>query len=327
LAPLGFTEGPGQALSIGTVWEGAGFAHAATIGLTFSAVGFFFALFVGVPIVNWGIRNGYGRLAPKNISKDLLVGILPKTKPSISAGNLRTHSGNIDTMAFQAAMVGLVYILSYGLVKLLGLFLPADFVKMGWGLFFFVGMVVAMFVRWCLSRVGYAHLIDRGVQRRITGWAVDFLIVATVMAIQLIVVWQYILPIMIISLLCGISTTAVVLYLGSRIDDYNLERTVAIYGTCTGTVSSGLLLLRIVDPEFESPVAMEIGLMNVVAAPIILGSILLVNAPLWWHWGIGLTTCVFGIILIVCLALIKVLGFWGTSRFVKSTTSPIQEGE
>ena len=58
-APLGFTEGPGQALSIGKVWEGFGFAHAATIGLTFAAIGFFFAFFVGVPLVNWGIRKGY----------------------------------------------------------------------------------------------------------------------------------------------------------------------------------------------------------------------------------------------------------------------------
>jgi ESS family glutamate:Na+ symporter len=119
----------------------------------------------------------------------------------------------------------------------------------------------------------------------------------------------------------------VVLYLGSRIGDYNLERTVAIYGTCTGTVSTGLLLLRIVDPEFETPVAMEIGIMNVVAAPIILGSILLVNAPLWWHWSVGMTTLVFAVILVVCLALIKLLGFWGKSRYVNSATNSVLEGE
>ena len=32
LAPLGFEEGPGQALSVGKVWEGFGFAQAATLG-------------------------------------------------------------------------------------------------------------------------------------------------------------------------------------------------------------------------------------------------------------------------------------------------------
>ncbi len=318
LAPLGFTEGPGQALSIGKVWEGAGFAHAATIGLVFSAIGFFFAFIVGVPVVNWGIRKGYGSLAPKKMPHDLLVGIRPKGKQSPSAGNLRTHSSNIDALAFQAALVGVVYVLTYGIVKLLGSVLPPDVAKMVWGFFFFLGMVIALIVRWGLGRVGVAHLIDAGMQRRITGWAVDFLIVATVMAIQLVIIWKYIMPILVISLLCGIFTTVVVIYLGSRIDTYNLERTVAIYGTCTGTVSSGLLLLRIVDPEFETPVAMEVGLMNIIVAPIILGLMVLVNAPLWWQWGIGLTLCFFVIILLSCLGLIKLLGFWGKSRFMNS---------
>ena len=44
LAPLGFEEGPGQALSVGKVWEGFGFAQAATLGLTFAAIGYFFVL-------------------------------------------------------------------------------------------------------------------------------------------------------------------------------------------------------------------------------------------------------------------------------------------
>ena len=54
LVPLGFEEGPGQALSVGKVWEGFGFTQAATIGLTFAAIGYLFAFFVGVPIVNRG---------------------------------------------------------------------------------------------------------------------------------------------------------------------------------------------------------------------------------------------------------------------------------
>ncbi|MGD9241340.1 MAG: hypothetical protein PVG69_15015 [Desulfobacterales bacterium] len=58
LGPLGFEEGPGQALSVGKVWEGFGFAQAATLGLTFAAIGSFFAFFVGVPLVNRGIRKG-----------------------------------------------------------------------------------------------------------------------------------------------------------------------------------------------------------------------------------------------------------------------------
>ena len=58
LVPMGFEEGPGQALSFGKVWEGVGFEHGATIGLTFAAVGFLFSFFVGVPLASWGLRKG-----------------------------------------------------------------------------------------------------------------------------------------------------------------------------------------------------------------------------------------------------------------------------
>jgi hypothetical protein len=54
---------------------------------------------------------------------------------------------------------------------------------------------------------------------------------------------------------------------------------------------------------------------------------LLVNAPLWWQWSIGLTTFVFAVILVACLALIKLLGYWGKSRYLNSETDSGLEGE
>ena len=315
LVPLGFTEGPGQALSIGKVWEGVGFEHGATLGMTFAAIGFLFAFFVGVPLVNWGIRKGYAKHGTESLPQDLLVGIIPKSQQKESAGELTMHSGNIDTLAFQAALIGLVYVLTYGFIIQFGKILPPDAASILWGFFFFFGMLIALILRILMGRLGVDHLIDPGVQRRITGWAVDFLIVSTVMAIQLVVVRRYILPIAVISLVTGILTTAVVVYLGRRIGSYNLERTAAIYGTVTGTVPSGLLLLRIVDPDFRSPVTMDIALMNVVVAPVIAGLMVLVNAPVWWDWSVGLTVLVFAVVMFLALIAIRVLKLWGEPKF------------
>ncbi len=128
LAPLGFEEGPGQALSIGKVWQGLGFEHATTIGLTFAAMGFFFSFFVGVPLVNWGIRKGLSAQGPQTLPQDFLTGIISRNKKRKSAGELPFHSSNLDSLAFHTALVGLVYVLTYGLVKYLGLIVPADWV-------------------------------------------------------------------------------------------------------------------------------------------------------------------------------------------------------
>ena len=267
LVPLGFNEGPGQALSFGKVWETLGFNHAATIGLGFAAVGYFFAFFVGVPLVNHWIRKSSSARGTGDLSRDFLVGITTRDQKRESAGELTLHSANTETLAFQAALVGLVYVLTYLFVKYFGMVLPPDAGKMLWGFFFLFGLAIG--VRWLMEKMGLEYLVDRGIQRRITGWSVDFLIVATVAAIQVLVVWTYIVPFLTISLASGVLTTLVVLFLGKRLPSYNLERTVAIYGTVTGTVSCGLLLLRIADPEFRTPVALEIAIMNVFVVPIL----------------------------------------------------------
>ena len=315
LAPLGFTEGPGQALSFGRVWETHGFAHAAGIGLTFATIGFLVAFFVGVPLVNWGIRRGLAKHTPQNLPRDFLTGLVPQHQPRESAGHLTTHSANVDSLAFQMALVGLAYLMGYFLVLGLGKILPADLAKMLWGFFFFIGMVMGLLIRTVAAKLGVAHLIDPGIQRRITGWSVDFLMVATVTAIQVVVVWQYFWPILIIATANVVLTTWAVWFLGKRINDYNLERSMAIFGTVTGTVSSGLLLLRIVDPDFKSPVALELGFMNIFSAPIVLGGALLVNAPILWGWSLGFTIGVFAAILIPCLFLIRLIKMWGPARF------------
>jgi len=316
LAPLGFEEGPGQALSIGSVWEEFGFEHAATMGLTFATIGFFFAFFVGIPIVNWGVRRGLSTYIPKELPLDFRTGIISKSQKKESAGELTTHSANVDALAFQVALIGLVYTLTYALVRSLAEVLPPDIGMTLWGVFFLGGLIVALMVRWIIEKIGAGHLIDLGLQRRISGWAVDFLIVSTLTAIQLVVVWEYIVPILAISITAGFSTTLAVLYLGSRVwPRYNLERTVVIYGTVTGVVPSGLLLLRVVDPKFQTPAALEVGFMSVFSLPFILAGITLVQGPVLWGWSVGFTIIVLVGVMVLSLALLRALGLWGAPQF------------
>ena len=314
LAPLGFEEGPGQAVAFGKVWEGLGFEHAATIGLTFAAIGYFFAFFVGVPLANWGIRKGLAVHAPKKLPRDFLTGIMPKKQLNRSAGTQTLHSANVDTLAFQAALVGLVYVLTYGLVRALGSFFAPDVASLLWGFFFFFGLIIAFVVRWLMGKAGVDYLIDSGVQRRITGWSIDFLIISTIMAIKLAIVWEYILPISTISLFCGVLTTVVLLFLGKRLWSYNFERTVVIFGTVTGTVSCGLLLLRIVDPDFKTPAMIEVALMNVIMLVPLAGLLVLVNATVWWNWSLALTLLAFVAVMVAAFVAMRVCNLMQAPR-------------
>ena len=145
-----------------------------------------------------------------------MKGIIQKDTEKEAAGKLTTHSGNIDTLAFHAALVGLVYLLTYLLILGVEKFLSEDVASSLWGFFFFFGMVIALIVKFIINRIGLGYLLDHGIQSRITGWSVDFLIISTIMAIQAVVVWEYIVPIVVIGLASGILTTLVVLYLAGE---------------------------------------------------------------------------------------------------------------
>lgn len=313
--PLGFVQGPGQALSIGKVWEGFGFSNATSIGLTFAAVGFLVAFFIGVPIVNWGIRRGLAHTTPKELPRDFIRGITTQNERREIAGEQTTHSANIDTLAFQAALIGLIYLISYRFVSFVSSLLSGGNATTVWGFFFFIGLGIALIVRWLMGKVGIAHLIDPGVQRRITGWAVDFLIVATIMAVKFPIVREYVIPIAVMSVTVTLATLWVVMFFGRRLWLYHLERTVSTFGTVTGTVSTGLLLLRIADPDFKTPVAIELGILIIFVSPIIITCMLLVSAPMTWGWSLTFTMAVFAGIMVASLLAMIVLKMVGRPRF------------
>lgn len=308
LLPLGFNEGPGQALSFGRVWETAGFADAATIGLTFAALGYFFSFFVGVPMANRGLKKKTS--AREKLPEFFSRGILPKNQTPPSAGGMTTHSANLDSLAFQFAQVGVVYLVTYLFLVFSTRILPADAAGMLWGFFFLFGLVFAVILRSLAARTPFFRLMNAPFQRRITGFSVDYLIVATGCAIELIVLQKYMMPVAMTALAGGVLTTLLVWMLGRRLSGYSLERAVAIYGVVTGTVSCGLMLLRIVDPEFKTPVARELGFMNIFAVPVVGGLTALLNAPFWWGWSTFVTCLVLAGILFVALVLLLNRKLW-----------------
>ncbi|MGB9521358.1 MAG: hypothetical protein ACPL6F_01250, partial [Anaerolineales bacterium] len=116
-------------------------------------------------------------------------------------------------------------------------------------------------------------------------------------------------------------TTIVVVYLGNRLWSYNLERMVSIYGTVIGIVPTGLLLLRIADPEFRTPAALELGFCNIMGAPVIFLGVIITYAPLWWHWSVAFTVLIYAILLLIYLIALRVFHLMGKSRLTEVSSA------
>lgn len=310
LVGTGFAQGPGQVVALAATWESAyQIPNAVSIGLTFSAFGFLVAALVGVPLANWGVRKGLTAKTSKELPLEVSVGLF-KANQGGEAGRQTTHSANVDTFAFQLALVFGIYLLTYLECRFLHSVYPKVLQAMTFGFAFFYGLINSLIVRLIMKKLKIDYLINNNVQRRITGTSVDFMIVATLMAVQMTVVFTYIVPIFTISAVVTAVTLAYILYLGRRTgaDAYAFERALTMFGNMTGTVASGLLLLRIVDPDLESPIPTELGIYGMIG--LFLGlHVAFVTYP-QPVFGINKWFLVVGITAVVMLILLKVLGYW-----------------
>lgn len=286
---LGFELGPGQAYSIGSTWERLGFEGGSSVGLTMAAIGFLIGSFGGVVLINQGLRRGWiGKEYLEKIGKkSVRTGFFSRKESERPVGSyLSTDGESLDTLSYHIALVMLTYLLSWvfltGLTKLLGLIGPMgeDLAESLWGINFIFSAFCALAVKMCMKLLKVETTIDNGTCNRISGLSVDLTVAASLGAISLVVVRGYWLPITLLVLVGTFLTVFFLpLYCSRLYDDHQFYRMLVIYGTSTGTLPTGLALLRVVDPEFETPVATDylysVGIIFLLAIPIILS----VNLP------------------------------------------------
>lgn len=268
LLPLGFGMGPGLAATMGNSWDNElvklGFESvgAGQIGLTFATIGYLYAFFGGMALIQWGIRNGKSKLITNldSITDDMRKGVYKDGKPP-SAGKLTLTTEAVEPLAFQLSLIGLVYLLTWLLVKWLTTMMGNNpqlvgFVGTIWSFHFVVGLLIALAVRKILDVAGRSYVIDKGLMNRSMGVFLDFLVIGAIGAISIEIVLHYWEAILIMSVLAGPATGFMLYWTSKRaFDDYHFERFIELWGEMTGTINSALVLLRVTDPEFETPVA------------------------------------------------------------------------
>ena len=267
----GFTQGPGQALAMGSIWQSEfGIDMAIDFGLIYASAGFILSFLVGVPIARYFVKNRMNSDQEARIDSAFLSGIQPEDS-TISAGKQITHPGNVDSLVFHIGILGLAYLLTdqYLLfVQPLASGVEIFGVNMGiifsHNLFFFHGLVICVIMRAVMDKFGWGRFIDNETQRHVTGSAVDIMVVATVMSIKFALLTAFIVPILLVCISVTIVTALLCFGLGRGQSSYGPERMITVFGCCCGSTGSGLLLLRILDPGLRSPIARELAFFNVI---------------------------------------------------------------
>ena len=261
MLPAGFVGGHGTAAAIGGVLGDAGWADASTIGQTFATVGLLGGILLGVVLINFGARKGWTKVIRgiNELPEEMLTGVVPEGKAA-SLGRSTTNGVSIDSLTWHACLVlvsvGMAYLVNEGLkIVMPGISFPT------YGLALLCGVVVQL----VLKAVKLDSSVDKDVITHIGSSATDFLVVFGIASIKVSVVVQYWVPIVVLSVLGFLFVTAWLLLVSRRFFcNYWFEHGIYIFGMSTGVLATGVILLRITDPEFRTGVLQDFGLAWIV---------------------------------------------------------------
>lgn len=319
LLPMGYGQGPGQAFNWGKIYEQLteypAFANGSSFGLSVAAMGFVSASIGGVVYMN--VMKRKGKLSRKvegaDETEDLSAEMVTK-KGEIPLAE------SLDKLTVQFALVFLAYILGYALMYVLttyvfdplGGFFAGTVKPLMWGFNFLMGMlfvfiikgVMRLFKKWGVAKREYTNSF---MLNRISGLTFDLMVVASIAAIDLSAFRhrEFILPLILVCVAGFFVSFFFVRFCSHRLfPKYPSEQFLVMFGMLTGTVSTGLILLREIDPLYETPAATNVIFQNLWA--IVFGFPMLLLMGIVYK-GMTMTWLTLGILVLLFAGMILLL--------------------
>lgn len=261
LPVLGFYGGHGMAIAGGVIYDDAGYMLNGTgvaSAATFATIGMVCGIVVGMIFINRAGAKGLTTIQMKReeMPEEMLTGYFsPANRKSI--GSAVTHSATLDPLASQLMLVGFIilcgYFLRSGLIHINPFFknLPL----------FACCLIFSMIFTICTQKCTKINdMMDRTTIVRISSAALEYMIASALATTNISVFADYGLPLIIV----GIGVTIATWFFSFVMAKYMLpkngrfETSVGLFGQCCGVLATGLLLLKVVDPEFKTNAATNI---------------------------------------------------------------------
>ena len=264
LLPMGFGQGPGQAYTWGHTYEASyGFESGTSFGLAVSSMGFVSASIGGVVYLSYMRRKGRFSGETGRDADDSAM-----TLDQYTGKNEIPLSESMDKFTIQVSLVFLAYILAFLFMKGVNVIVDTGVLgglgktvqSMIWGFQFLFGTIFAILVRTVFLKLRKRNIAKRDyinnfMMNRISGFMFDIMVIASIAAIDLsaFLTPSFIIPLSVICILGAVGSYIYLRFICRRVFPmYEDAAFLSLYGMLTGTASTGAILLREVDPKFES---------------------------------------------------------------------------
>ncbi len=329
LVPMGFGQGPGQALNWGTNYsllssdpnaanysQFGPFQNGISFGLTIAAMGFVASSIGGLIYLNVQRKKGNIKFVSHAEDHEEKYDV-----ETFTGKNEIPLSGTIDKFSVQVGIVLLAYAVSFAIIYGISKGCDASGVKflintvkpLFWGFNFIVGTGVAVLFKAILQKCYKKKILKKQYTNnfmldRISGTAFDFMVIAAIASIDLTAFGkvEFILP---LTLMCVLAAVVSFFYVKHccnvlfKKDGYHEESFLCLYGMLTGTASTGVILLREIDPEFKTPACGNMVYQTIYSVALGAPVLLLMSfvSQSWTKLGIGLGIYVLYFIVIYLL--------------------------
>ena len=293
LIEVAYEGGHGSAAAMGPSYASLGFPGGQDLGLAMATVGLLSSTLVGGVVVVLGRRRGWlladvqakaAEAAPAEPPAEPQVPsqITPANPPATGPAAWAVNLG----LAGIAVLMGVVLLQALRLATAplgAGVALVIDALPV-----FPMAIIGSLLVRWLLERSGLSAWASAPIQSQIGTLSADLLITAATAGLNLKLLQADWLPLTVLALGGLLWNLAVMLLLAPRILPADwFERAVIEFGQATGVAASGLLLLRMADPDDRSEALPAFSLKQLLLQPFLAGGVITVVAPLAVvSWGL-----------------------------------------
>lgn len=279
LLPLGFGQGPGSALTWDINFSNMdnSFNGNGSVGLTIASIGFLVASVVGIIYMNIFAKKGEINRRSEVVTRDI---------SKYEVENEIKDTDSIDKMSIQVALVAVCFVIAFLIMfffaKLSEWTGIGLFNSVAWGFNFIWGVIAASIVKPVIKflekkKIMKHRYINNYQMDRISGFAFDLMIIAGVAAIDIETVGNYIWFIIAVSAV-GTLVTIIYVRVMTKMCFKNIQHEAFLtnFGTLTGTASNGMIFLREIDPNNETPMA-NIFIISQLPAMIFVAPLLLLT--------------------------------------------------
>lgn len=320
----GFNGGHGTAGAVGNILLEAGIENwelVQGVATTFATIGLLGGITTGIIYINRASKKGETVFLKDSAELPASVnsGVVTNIDEQVPVGRETTSNSNIECLTVHLGLILFVTCLAY-ITK--GATVKYDIKGFKEIPVWPYALIIMHIVNFIIVKLKLEWMIDSKVKGHLSGMLADFAICAAIASMPVRTVMAYIVPMLIVAafgftLVYWMTIKAYKFFLP---DSCPFERGIFCYGMGTGVMMTGMALLKICDPDFETPTLEDFSVSNIVISMTDL-----VALPIMYYLlakGTSQQMVIYGLCYTSFFIIMALTG-----KFVYNKTKPVEEND